>query len=88
MGIIRTIHANSRIEETKREWRRVNRKYVDGEVLTDAEQAILIEAYACMTEVVIDPERLKCEMAIVAEMLELGLPTQMGCPLVTLSTDN
>jgi hypothetical protein len=62
MGIIRQIRIAGK-EQLKQERLRVNRKYQAGEVLSDNEQATLIDGYAQVMGLVIDPAKLAREMA-------------------------
>jgi hypothetical protein len=62
MGIIRRTRIAGK-EQLKQERLRVNRKYQDGEVLSDNEQATLTDGYAQVMGLVIDPAKLAREMA-------------------------
>jgi len=72
MGVIRQIRVAEK-EKVKQEYLRVSRKYCDCEVLSDNEQAILIEGYGRLMGVVIDPTKLKREMDEIALVHRAGL---------------
>ncbi len=76
MGMIKRIRTAKK-EEVKQEWLRINRKYQAGEVLSESEQATLIEMYALASDLVIDPEKLKQEMARIAHTRQLRLANQI-----------